>query len=221
MKTDKIIYCIGDSHVSVFGGVNKMSDGWPSVYDILPQFRTYKLGPVLAYNTATEFHSTRSVLFTILNLIPAKSSVLLCYGEIDCRVHILKQAELKKTNADIITKECAERYFGTVQEIKNLGFNVIVWAAIPTKSCDIFKYVEDKEKYPHYGSYAKRNQITKIFNDTLEQQCKENSILFTSLFDKLIDENLRAKDKEYYIDSVHLSQKAMPLIIEAFENIGF
>ncbi len=45
------VYCLGDSHVSFFSGTDRIQPVWPErSVDALPVFRTFHLGPVLAYN---------------------------------------------------------------------------------------------------------------------------------------------------------------------------
>ncbi len=44
------IHCFGDSHVCFFSGYERSEGGTPGVDDRLPFFRTYWLGPALAYN---------------------------------------------------------------------------------------------------------------------------------------------------------------------------
>lgn len=45
----EIIHCIGDSHVSFFGGLDRIQPVWPQRSDDrLPWFRTYHIGPALA-----------------------------------------------------------------------------------------------------------------------------------------------------------------------------
>ena len=56
---DENIYCIGDSHVSLFTGLNTIASYWPSkAISILPQFSVFHLGPVLADNLVEKKSST-------------------------------------------------------------------------------------------------------------------------------------------------------------------
>ena len=56
----EVIYCIGDSHVSFFSGKDAIVPCWPfPSEDMIPFFRTFRLGPVLAYNLVKVGTKTR------------------------------------------------------------------------------------------------------------------------------------------------------------------
>jgi hypothetical protein len=215
MSSEKI-YCIGDSHVHFFSGWNHVGPEYPKkYYGRLPYFKTYRVGAVLAYNLCKMETSTqgREKLFKILTSeIPRGAKILLCFGEIDCRAHLLKQADFKKNSSSELVKECIDRYVSVIEEITKIGFEVIVWNVTPSSLDDI-----QDNSYPSYGSCLERNNVSRLFNDYLRERCEKNQIKFISIFDKLIDENGLSK-KEYYMDAIHLSQKAMPLALEEFKK---
>lgn len=98
-----------------------------------------------------------------------------------------------------------------------MNYHPIVWGVIPTKNCDMF-IEKPKEKFPHYGSIKERNFATKLFNQYSYDLCKQHDICFLSIFDYLINEDGSTKS-EYYIDQIHLSKKAMPLIMKELEKV--
>src|SRR5688572_14786627 len=107
----KVTHVIGDSHVSLFSGKDQIVPTWNEPHeDLLPQFRTYRLGAMLAYNLATERHEGRDKLFACIKTLPKNSKVLLCFGEIDCRAHLVKQARAQEKTLDDVARECAGRY---------------------------------------------------------------------------------------------------------------
>ncbi len=97
-------------------------------------------------------------------------------------------------------------------EITSLGFEVIVWNVVPSSLTDI-----QDDRYGTYGSCVERNAVTRLFNDYLGEQCKKHQIKFISIFNKLIDEQGLSKN-EYYMDNIHISQKAMPLALEELKK---
>lgn len=225
MSTCGPIYCIGDSHVNFFSGQNKIQPLWPNPSnDILPFFRTFRLGAVLAYNLC-EYGTRkkgRELLFVLLGrdvpiqsrAVPPESKVLLCFGEIDCRAHLLKQAELQKRDILSVVEECVERYFSVISEIQQLGYEVFVWNVIPSSRYDS---IPNKE-FPVYGTCLDRNHVTHLFNDYLMDLCMSAGVKFISIFDELVDE-YRLTRIEYYFDFIHLSQKAMPLALAKIEEV--
>jgi len=212
---DIVIHCIGDSHVSVFTGKDTISDGYPCPNDSIPYFRTYRLGPYLAYNIGNENHEGHRKMLGILRGIPVGSHVLLSFGEIDCRRHAVRQAEIQKRDLSEIVTECAEVYFKAVLKVKSMGYTTMVWAAVPTCNFDNKKFV-DGDSWGYYGTYVERNKATSLFNTTLKKLCKNNSIPFISIEDHLINSDYRSVE-DYFMDSCHLSSKCIPLIISKIE----
>ena len=130
-----MIHCIGDSHTSFFSGSNRIQPIWPKESNNkIPLFRTYHIGPTLAYNLCNSGTHTngREKLFKIIEGINKNDFVLLSFGEIDCRVHIAKQAYLQNKSIDDIIKECVKRYFSVILKIKDFGYKIILWGVIPT-----------------------------------------------------------------------------------------
>lgn len=214
-----IIYCIGDSHISFFSGKDKIQPLWPKpcLY-ALPYFESYRLGPSLAYNLCrnnTVSMGRERLYEVICKQIPKGSHVLFCFGEIDCRAHILKQAEKQKIRLENVIKECVVRYFSVIKEIKNMGYYPVVWNVIPpTSRMDLRP---ETHEYPTYGSQNRRNEVTVLFNRYLDKLCNESNIPMISIYDKLVDNKGNAKS-DFYIDDIHLSQKAMPLVLEVVER---
>ncbi|OGH88684.1 MAG: hypothetical protein A3J93_01140 [Candidatus Magasanikbacteria bacterium RIFOXYC2_FULL_42_28] len=215
MENKDIIYCIGDSHASFFSGTDDIQPIWPEEsYDSIPLFKTYRLGPVTAYNLTKQNSSTqgREKLFAALSTIPKDSNVLLCFGEIDCRVHLLKQAQFQSRPLGEVVKECVDHYWSVVKEIKRCGYSVIVWGVIAST---IDGNIVEPD-YAAHGTCLERNEATKIFNNYLKELAKNDNVFFISIFDYLIDVG-GLTNLKYYADRIHLSQKAMPIVIEQLQ----
>lgn len=212
---DVVIHCIGDSHVSVFNGKDIISDGYPCPHDSIPYFRTYRLGPYLAYSIGNENHGGYQKLLSILRGIPVGSYVMLSFGEIDCRRHAVRQAELQKRDISDIVKECAEVYFKSVLRVRQLGYQVLVWAAVPTCNFNNATFVENDD-WGYYGTYVERNKATSTFNLTLKKLCKDNDAPFISIENHLINNDYKSVE-EYFMDSCHLSSKCIPLVLSEIE----
>jgi len=211
----KLIHCIGDSHASFFSGRNSLEPIWPlQARDIIPSFKSYRLGAVLAYNLCEPETSThgKEKLAELTNQLPKNSSIMLCFGEIDCRVHLVKQSIEQNRNIGDVVNECVDRYFSVIRDMKT-RFNMMVWAVVPST---ISETVTDL-RYPHFGTNLERNQATKLFNERLEELCKKEKIAFISIFNELIKPN-GSTNNSFFIDNAHLSQKAMPLVIKRFKK---
>lgn len=211
------IFCIGDSHVSLFTGVNEVQRPWPrKAKKLLPFFQVLPLGPVLAYNLKSPNTKTkgREKLFKVLQKeVPKGSLVFLSFGEIDCRAHLLKQSRLQKRTIEAVVTECVDRYFSVILEVKKLGFKPLIWNAIPsTRLTNI-----SSKDFPTFGSCKERNMITSMFNKKLEEKCISKKIHFISTYEYFVDKD-GLTNMAYYMDAVHLSQKAMQVILKAIDK---
>jgi len=202
-----IIHCVGDSHASFFSGYDEIQPIYP-----LPSrnkysfFKSYRLGAVLAYNLNKNNtkEQGREKLFHFTKTLSSESEILLCFGEIDCRCHLIKQSEYQKKHLYEIIKDCIINYFEVVDELLKLRFKIIIWNVIPTVN-------SNNPQYPVYGSSLQRNECTILFNKELELECNKRSLFFLSIFENLISEN-RETRLDYYFDSIHLGQNAMPFV---------
>ncbi len=213
-----VIYCIGDSHVTFFSGRNSTQKGWPKKsFNKYSFLKSYWLGPVLADNLCsfkTRSRGREKLLYLLDHILPLGSKVLFCFGEIDCRAHLLKQAEIRGRAIQEITRECVDRYFSVIKETKEKGFEVLVFNVIPSGILDNANKIE----FPYYGTNLERNSVSKYFNQYLKQKLNKYNLTFIDIFDKLVSENYES-NKSYYLDGAHLSQKAMPYFLnELFKN---
>ncbi len=208
-----VIHCIGDSHCSFFSGCNKIQPKWPQESEQKIQFfKVYRLGAVLAYNLCklgTRMKGRENLLSILNNVIPPKSKVLLCFGEIDCRAHILVQASLQRKSYKEVTDICVDRYFSVIKEVQEKGFEVIVWNVIPSAPVNTI----GNREYPVYGTCYERNMVTKYFNECLERKLDKEDIHFINIFDHLVSEDGITKQHCLY-DTVHLAQNAMPFVFD-------
>jgi hypothetical protein len=179
------LHCIGDSHATFFGGSDIMQPSWPKLAkNSLSCFRCYRLGPVLAYSLARAGTTSkgRERLFEVLSILPRGADVLLCFGEIDCRAQLSKQAA--KTGREIgeLVDECVAKYVAVGHEVAALGFRVAYWQVPPPTSM-----VGDDWEFPAVGSYEERLAITLRFNASLAAAAVNASHGWLSVFDILTD----------------------------------
>jgi FkbM family methyltransferase len=212
-----MIHCIGDSHVYIFTGTDVIGGNvFPGTSviggdDALPFFKTYLLGSHTAYNVIKR----RSLIEQIIvKVVRPDDMIMFCFGEIDCRAHLLKQAELQKIPLASIVSECVDRYFEIFRIAKQYGVPLLAWNVPPSSREDIVC-----EEYSTYGSCRERNMATELFNNSLQKHCEESGVIYVSIFDKLIGKD-GLTDTSYFLDPIHLSQKAMPLILEELRHKG-
>jgi hypothetical protein len=218
---DEYLYVIGDSHASFFSGGADMIDAWPSwSTNTRDGFKTCRLGAALAYHLP-DFGSTsagREKLLCALAYGPVHphATVLLCFGEIDCRFHLQRQAERRGAPVDAVVRQAVGRYAGVLREIRELGFNVAAWGVIPPD--DAAQSAPDPE-CPEYGTTGERTEVARAFNRGLAAALKPASIPLVSIFDELLGEDGLAQSR-YYVDRIHLGPEALPLAIDALKRSG-
>ncbi len=211
-----MIHCIGDSHSSVFSGEEKMQDVWPErSNDTIDFFRSYRIGPATAYNLSTKIYIIDDIL-SQSGFSKEKDIVLLCFGEVDVRAHLIKQANLQNKTFLEVCEECVDNYMNGIEELKNKGLNIAVWGVIASFNESVKNYTG-----PSFGTNLERNEVTKIFNDLLKNRLKHLDIPFVSIFEEML--NADGTTNPEYLDDwegchIHLNQKAMPIILEAFRK---
>ena len=208
-----MIHCIGDSHSAVFSGIDKMTPEWPMRSDDkLPWFRTYRLGPVTAYQLERKLPTIQGLINRVG--ISKDDTILFCCGEVDCRAHLVKQMEVQNRTSKDIVRECVDRYISAVLQVMSWGINVSVWGPIaswhPSK-----QYTGG----PSFGDCLERNNVTKEFNDYAKVLCDKHSIPFKSIFYKMIDSDGYTNPElldDWEGAHIHANQKTMPLILKEF-----
>jgi hypothetical protein len=215
------IHCIGDSHCCFFLGYDHISKEYPVVAkSLMPRTFCYRLGPVLAYNLNKYGTATRGkeMLDEILTgLDPKKDILLLSFGEIDCRAHILKQVREKNADAQEVVDSCVLNYMTAVKEMTRRNFRVFIWNAV--YSANYLEKNNDLE-YPYRGTVKERNMITEMYNRTLNAAAGAAGAVFVDISGFLIDRNTGLTKDEFYQDSVHLNRRLFTLAIRKINSPG-
>jgi hypothetical protein len=202
----------------VFTGQDKISEGYPSQHDTTKYFRTYRTGAHTAHGIGSPGHPGYNAMFNIVSSLPVSEPVLLSYGEIDCRVHVVTQAKQQgKTISEIIC-DVANRYSGTIREIHKRNNRVIIWCPVPTLNhYDPSAHIQEINPYPHIGTSEERNLATRVFEEELRKIFENDDIIVLSIFKSIVGSDLLT-DGSYYMDGVHLSQKAFPIIVNVLNE---
>jgi hypothetical protein len=209
-----MIICLGDSHSSVFSLEERIISQWPKKdFKIFSRFKPIRIGPATAYNLENKISLLNKVLNRTFYL--KNSHVLFCFGEVDIRAHLIKQAELQNKQIDIIIKECVDRYINAINKVKPIRkINKAVFAPIASWS------EEKPYEGPSFGTNLDRNNVTKKFNEYLEVKCNENKFVFISIFKEMLNNDRTTNS--IYLDNfgtgIHLNQKSMPLILKKLKE---
>jgi hypothetical protein len=194
---DLRIQCIGDSHVSVFNGSNTPSETGFEHLDILRNFKTYRIGPYLAYNIGQGEHPGSISLHGSLSKLDPNSIILLSFGEIDCREHLKKQSEEQNKTYEDVVKECVDVYFTAILDIKKTFKTIIILGPQPCSWS------------------TESNKICKMFNEYIEGLCNENGIYFWTFFYDIVSDDV-GKMAEFYYDGIHLKSECLYILKDKF-----
>ncbi len=207
-----MIHCIGDSHAAFFSGQNEMQPVFPHrSNDVLPWFRSYRIGPATAY----QLHTKQQTICDILDQVLAHGdSVMFCFGEVDIRAHLVKRAKQEGLAFDVLAEECVDRYVTALLHYSRYNVPVLVWGPIATW--------RDEAPYdgPSYGTHTERNQMTAMFNDRLRVACPLAGYKFVSIFEDMVD-GMQTKPgllDDWDGSHIHLSPNALPLVLNLFRR---
>lgn len=133
---------LGDSHVNFFGGHELLNfipighniNNCPAREDFTFPFTPLHLGPCLAYNadnTKATYNSMEKAEFLCNEFISPGSNVICSFGEIDLRVHVLKQAGLQGVSFRRVAEDILKHYAVLLEKLKSRGYPVYCWGALP------------------------------------------------------------------------------------------
>jgi len=206
------ILAIGDSHCFFWTG----RDGW-NTQSVFQGVNILHCGPATAHNL-TKKASTVNAIGTIEEYMKIHGDdigcLILCFGEIDCRAHVVKTAIIKSISITDAVKATVDRYILFIDAIlKKYKIPTIVWG--PTISSDE-RYHADPN-LPAIGTNIERNFATYEFNrflrEAIESRQKSNIHHLTTI-DSQIDFDLNPIYSIQW-DGLHLSTKALRLAKEA------
>ena len=209
-----MIICLGDSHSSVFSQEEKIISQWPKKdFKIFSNFKPIRIGPATAYNLEKKVKLLNKILNKTFYF--NGDYVLFCFGEVDIRAHLIKQSKLQNLDLEYLIKECVDRYVAAIKKVRPIRpIKKAIFAPIASWSND--------KPYdgPSFGTNLERNNVTKTFNNYLNQMCKKNDIIFISIFEDMLNDDGTTNSK--YLDDfgtgIHLSQQSMPLILKKLKR---
>lgn len=217
------IFVIGDSHTDIFNKNNysskkqlykdnKLENLLQVSFNNLP-FITYHIGAATAFTTnksTSSFHTKEKTNFLIKNgLLPKGATILTSFGEIDCRVHVKKQAEKQHCSPEQVIDSIIHNYAEYLLELKNRGYHIIVYGPIASQP----ETTQIDPSFPRSGTEQERNHITRLFNQRLQKFCFLNGLEFFTIFEDLLnDDNTTKREFLRQEDGVHLNEKAYPFL---------
>lgn len=198
-----MVHLIGDSHTIMYLGMK-------------PEIDPIHFGACTAYSLMCE-HSATNSFKTLKEFLSNKSihrdTIILGFGEIDCRVLIYYKHIKYNTDLNDMVDIVVYRYLSAIHYIKDLGFRIAVHGPVPA--------VRQGNEYSleFYANEQVRVWISKQFNMVLRELCINKGIHY---FDAHNLPYLRGNDglipKEHLLpDLVHVDPNKVP-IVEDFKQ---
>jgi len=207
-----MIYGLGDSHVMIITAHPQLTH----------KYIPFENTALFSNFSATVSNEVQNIIKTSFN--PATDYILFCFAEIDLRAHVAKKCTATgKLDLNMMEKEVdfvITQYLQTIEYYYEL-LNKKLIIFLPTAS------THSKPREWVYGTNLERNIITKNFNDKLSKLLQEKNILFISIFEEMVDENLNTiqltLENDCPVDdlAIHASKPIMqPIIIHKLKNLG-
>jgi len=203
VAADTRLVAIGDSHCEFWSGIDAMSGP-----DRIPGVVTRHIGPGLAWNLIERSAQTRSghsVRHALRDLAAQdyRGWVLLCFGEIDLRVHVLKHAAESGLRAGVET--LVDRYVEFAAEARRIHSRIALWGPGASQPAG----TPVNPAYPTTGSEKERNDATILFTELLAERARGIGVPFLTLLPLLLDERGLTR-RELLYDGCHIGQALMP-----------
>lgn len=113
--------------------------------------------------------------------VTEKDTVLLVYGEVDCRCHIQRQIDAGREEDNVIC-ELIANYFRTIRNNIHPQAKVVIVSIIPPTKQNEYESLHGPitHEFPFVGTDEARTRYTKKMNLLLEQNAKQNGYYFFS-----------------------------------------
>jgi hypothetical protein len=211
----RVIRVIGDSHASLFTGLGGLAPIWPEpARACLPGVAAYRLGPFLAHSLTRPRHAARRALTSALKQARRSDPVLLVFGEIDARHHVVHQARQQGETIERFAGELARAYARAGRAL--VGARALAfWAAAPARDTSL-----EHPDFPTRGTRDERARAARAFNQALAHEAETLGARVLSIWPTVADRRGLGLEA-YFDDFVHLGPPALPAAAEALIETGW
>lgn len=211
-----MILAIGDSHASLFSGQPGLSEIGPRPRaGALPGIRSARLGPYLAHSVAQPRHAVRRLLHESLRAARSGDALLLVFGEIDCRCHVVPRAALSRRTIERTAAETAARYVRAARTLAGTDRTLGFWGVPPPCVEAAFN-----PEFPTRGTFAQRLRAARAFNRALSREAKIVGAAVFDVFDEVATARGRPRAR-FFLDEVHLGPASLPPAVERLIEAGW
>ena len=201
------LHTYGDSHASHHGGWDKIK-----LNDI--NIKINHLGPMLLHSFGRD-----AIKFINQKDINKNDIICFCFGEIDCRCHVIKFEPNWRDCIDTFVTKYFENIKNNISELNDV--RICVYNVVPSleRKLPEYEYIKKWELanqgvafiYPALGDDEQRKDYTKYMNKRLKELCNKNSYIFFDVYEKYCDEkgflNVKYSDGNCHIkDPIYIQE---------------
>jgi hypothetical protein len=220
-----MLHIFGDSHTQILGGglvTNLQSDENRS--NRYKNIKIHWIKGALAYNlidSDLNLLKWGKHVIDCLILETDVTAILLVFGEIDIRVHVIKNALKKNENPFQNNKAIANKLCDFAIILAKY-FKIPIFILSPIPSAPNFAGYNPNS--PNTGSDRERNYLTYQFGRILAHRIKsineeQVKIYVVNLFEELVHATLKTNSRYYAPDNVHLNYAGLDIFVKAFNKI--
>lgn len=186
------VFVFGDSHSEYcFGGILRCKINW--------------LGPVTMHRVGRDGLATLNFR---ASGVPEGATVVLVFGEIDIRTHVLRQCDQHGRELGEVLQTLVRNYIRTVldnrAQYRDLQL-VICSVTPPTIGAD-------DPALPFYGAIEARVEATQQLNALLREQAEANGIKYLDLYKYFYEYGAGTLNRFYADNSVHIRKEFHDLV---------
>ena len=209
-----MIRVIGDSHVSVLSGRADLQPCWPKrVRSAFAGVETIRLGSYLAYSVTRSGHMARRKLMAALRTSKPNDTIVLSFGEIDCRCHVVRQAELRKVPIATVARELAREYVHAARAlVPDRGLFFL--CAPPTSPV-----LHRNTAWARAGTFEQRRRAVQAFNRELKRVADKAGYRAIDVTGTVLGVDGRANPL-FAWDGLHLGRATLPAIVQELRTQG-
>lgn len=203
VKSPPVLIWIGDSHAHFIA-----NNGEPLKRVTLTNNNhlVVYLGPRLLYSVATKGFQFDYMTTAILHLASQSQPVVLVFGEIDCRVHLVSKVKpLEQNIFDGIASNFLDNVNGMVRQF-NFGEPILL---SPVPPSDLGQSLN---KYPRNGSILQRISVTRSLTAALIKTASSHCICLD--LSQLLSDDIGALRSSLTDDGVHTNTRGSKLVLE-------
>lgn len=203
---------VGDSHGNIFehleGFTVKLFLAGPTAYNIAKENSTLK---------------TKQKIADVLNSIDKqKDTLILSFGEIDCRIHIYYQHKKQSIPMSTLIDRTVEKYGAFLDQLRVLDVKFIVCGIPPAGHQEnIVANPDGTPVYPWYASPDVQADIYREFNDKMKLFCQSRGYRYLDIYSKTVGPDGHIlPEYAYPADDTHLGPKAIPILLDLIAHGG-